>query len=103
MLDAEQRALTFYQWLPQETAEDENGVVTLGKRGDPLLEIRVFTAKQWDAQKGGGYFELLDNDNQVDAARLLESGSMVTDGGVELPLSMTEEDVKNSFGLLSQD
>ena len=63
----------------------------------------VFTAKQWDAQKGGGYFELLDNDNQVYAARLLESGSMVTDGGVELPLSMTEEDVKNSFGLLSQD
>ena len=103
VLDAEQRALTFYQWLPQETAEDENGVVTLGKRGDPLLEIRVFTAKQWDAQKGGGYFELLDNDNQVYAARLLESGSMVTDGGVELPLSMTEEDVKNSFGLLSQD
>ena len=25
VLDAEQRALTFYQWLPQETAEDENG------------------------------------------------------------------------------
>ena len=85
--DTSIRTLTFRRWnAPQENLSE-------GQAGEKLLEIRVFTTKQWDAGQEG-YFKLVDSNNLVYAARLPSP---------ESSLSMSENDVRNSFKLLTQE
>ena len=85
--DTSIRTLTFRRWnAPQENLSE-------GQAGEKLLEIRVFTTKQWDAGQED-YFKLVDSNNLVYAARLPSP---------ESSLSMSENDVRNSFKLLTQE
>lgn len=87
--DVSNRTLTFRRWV----SSGEN--LSEGRAGEQLLEIRVFTAKQWSAQEDEtDYFKILDSNNLVYAGRLPSP---------ESSLSMTENDVRNSFKLLTQE
>lgn len=85
--DTSNRTLTFRRWI----APSEN--LSEGQAGERLLEIRVFTTKQWDAGQEG-YFKLLDSNNLVYAAQI---------PAPESSLAMSENDVRNSFKLLTQE
>ena len=87
--DVSNRTLTFRRWV----SSGEN--LSEGRAGEQLLEIRVFTAKQWSAQEDEtDCFKILDSNNLVYAGRLPSP---------ESSLSMTENDVRNSFKLLTQE
>ena len=59
------------------------------------LQIRVFTEKQWASGKDAtGYYELVDNNSLVYAARNLSPQD---------DLSMSDSDVRNSFRLVKQE
>lgn len=88
--EAETRSMTFYRWEEEDPQKNQKA----GK-GKPLLQIRVFTQKQWSAGKDTqGYFELVDNNNLVYAARNLSPQD---------DLSMSDSDVRNSFRLVKQE
>ena len=87
--DLSSRTLTFRRWLTYGDNLSE------GRAGDRLLEIRVFTAKQWaEEEPNGEYFKILDNNNLVYAGRIPSPDNS---------LAMSENDVRNSFKLLTQE
>lgn len=87
--DLSNRTLTFRQWI------SSGGNLSEGRAGDRLLEIRVFTAKQWtDQSEDSEYFKILDSNNLVYAGRIPSP---------ENSLTMSENDVRNSFKLLTQE
>lgn len=97
--DAETRSLTFYTLKEVQAAETEE--FTTGdtsavlEKDEPLLRIRVFTAKQWAAgEDTEGYFKILDSNSLVYAAENLAPGH---------ELSMSDSDVRNSFRLAAQE
>lgn len=93
--NAENRSLTFYRWKKGEPTEE--GEVPLGEMGKALLQIRVFTKNQWESvkkNKSAGFIQLLDNNNLIYAA--------VNFSGYDA-LSMTDDDVLNSFHLVTQE
>lgn len=87
--DVSTRSLVFRRWISQEETN-----LAEGRLGERLLEIRAFTVKQWDAAQEEGYFKILDSNNLVYAGKILSP---------ESELAMTENDVKNSFKLITQE
>jgi hypothetical protein len=86
--DVPSRTLTFYEWIagPKGTA---------GKIAAPLLKIQAFTQKEWQAgTETKGFFQLGASEDMVFAAKLPSPDE---------PLSMTEEEVRNSFQLITQE
>ncbi len=84
------RSMTFYRWEEEDPEQNQKA----GK-GKPLLQIRVFTEKQWSmSEEAKGYFELLENNSLVYAARNLSPQD---------DLSMSDSDVRNSFRLVKQE
>lgn len=87
---ADSRSMTFYRWEEEDPLKNQKA----GK-GKPLLQIRVFTEKQWASGKDAtGYYELVDNNSLVYAARNLSPQD---------DLSMSDSDVRNSFRLVKQE
>lgn len=87
-MDPSSRTMTFYAWTsgPKGAA---------GKQGGALLKIQAFTQKEWSASSGTkGFFKLEDGDGVVFAASIPSP---------EQPLSMTEDEVKNSFQRITQE
>ncbi len=84
------RSMTFYRWEEEDPEQNQKA----GK-GKPLLQIRVFTEKQWTmGEDAKGYFELVENNSLVYAARNLSPQD---------DLSMSDSDVRNSFRLVKQE
>jgi hypothetical protein len=87
--DTATRTITFYRWFPPAAKN------TLGKAGDPLLKIQVFSQKEWTEGMGTtGFFKLLDSGGIIFASQLLSP---------EDPLSLSPSDVKDSFKIMNQD
>lgn len=86
--DAEARTITFYEWSAVK------GKLP-GKIGAPLLKIRVFSRTEWEQGTGtSGFFKLLDSNNLVYAASCPSP---------DRPLTLSPEDVKDSFKLIGSD
>ena len=87
-LDPSTRSFSFFEWK-KESGNAE------GKIGAQLLKIEVFTRAEWNRLSGsGGYFEIESKDNIVFAAKVPSPDSR---------LSLTEDEVKNAFRLISRD
>lgn len=86
--DTATRTITFYEWSPVK--KNPAGIV-----GAPLLKIQVFSQSEWEQGIGtAGFFKLLDNNSLVFAASCPSPSR---------PLSLSAEDVKDSFKLISSD
>ena len=87
--DVSDRSLCFKRWIAPEENRAE------GSSGVTLLEIRVFTADQWgEEQEADGYFQILTNNNLIYAGRIPFPDNS---------LAMSENDVRNSFKLITQE
>ena len=83
----ENRALTFYEWIP-DTAGADSGV-----KGSALLTIQVMTEDEWKNQsENTELYKLKRNENMVFAAKLESANSK---------LSLTMEQVEYYFRLFS--
>lgn len=90
--DAERRSLSFYKWEEERPEQNKRA-----RKGRILLQIRVFTVKQWASGRenaAGEYFKLAENNGLVYAAR---NYSLTGD------LFMSDEDVQYSFRLVKQE
>lgn len=87
--DVSDRSLCFKRWIAPEENRAE------GSSGVTLLEICVFTADQWSKeQETDGYFQILTNNNLIYAGRIPFPDNS---------LAMSENDVRNSFKLITQE
>ena len=83
----ENRALTFYEWIP-DTAGADSGV-----KGDALLTIQVMTEDEWkNRSESTELYKLKQHENMVFAAKLERTDSK---------LSLTMEQVEYYFRLFS--
>lgn len=87
-MDPSTRSFTFYQWM--QSPKNAAGIL-----GPQLLKIEVFTKDEWNSQSGTkGYFELCAKDNIVFAAFRPSPNNQ---------LSMTEQEVREAFELISEE
>lgn len=87
-MDTATRTVTFYRWV--STANKTGGTL-----GAPLLKIQAFTEKEWEKQSGSkGFTRLSGSGGTVFAAMRLTPGD---------PLSLTQEEIRNSFKIIAQD
>ena len=87
-LDPATRTMIFYQWMdsPKSAA---------GVQGPELMRLEVFTEKEWGAGAGTkGFFQLAQEDGLVYAAERTSPGN---------PISMTVQEVRDAFELISKD
>lgn len=87
-LDPATRTMIFYQWMdsPRSAA---------GVQGPELMRIEIFTKKEWEAGTGTkGFFKLSEQEDLVFAASRTSPYN---------PISMTEQEVKDAFELISKD
>ncbi|MFR1215205.1 MAG: hypothetical protein ACLSCV_11355 [Acutalibacteraceae bacterium] len=83
----ENRALTFYEWIP-DTAGADSGV-----KGDALLTIQVMTEDEWkNRSESTELYKLKQHENMVFVAKLERTDSK---------LSLTMEQVEYYFRLFS--
>jgi hypothetical protein len=86
--DTATRTLTFYEW---NSSSKKVG----GSIGAPLLKLQVFSEKEWDSGTGtAGFFKIMDSDSLVFAASCPSPSN---------PLSLSANDVKDSFELIQPD
>lgn len=87
-MDTATRTVTFYRWVA-------NGKNSGGTLGAPLLKIQAFTEKEWAKQTDTGGFTKLQN----------AGGTVFADMRLtpEDSLSLTQEEIENSFKIITQD